>query len=461
MPNEALRSSPSARIPNDDHLGHVENAKVPLIIAGEEANGFGSRSDGSSKKALLLQGPVGPFFRTLQKQLEQSGIQTRRVTFHAADALFAINSNSVRFKGSAAEWEQWLRVELTFGQFDLIIMFGSERPAHLVAHHIAQEIGCSILSLEEGYLRSGYIACEVGGNNAGQSQLMRWKPSNCNDPQSKTPVNRHKSSLSTMVLWGAIYYFIREVVAKSSEEKLYHRQTAGVIKESISWLSHYNRRTLAKFKERAVIKMLIADRAQDYILVPLQVPSDIQMRKHSRGWDNEKLISACLTSFRENKRKQLIVFKTHPLDQNSKELVSIVFRQAKALGILDDIRVLQSGNLSELTKHSSGMIVINSTSAFSAFHHGIPLLVMGSAIYRHKEIATLGETSKDITEFWRHRSAKNAVDVAGFIQAVKSHALLPGDFYSLSTQGVTAKNVVERIKVLFRKPVPGHKEKPL
>lgn len=400
------------------------------------------------KKVLLLQGPVGPFFKNLQTQLEANGIDTKRISFHAADAFFSCRAKTAPYKGHASEWDQQLRAELEFGNYDCVVLFGSERPAHLIANQIAEEAGCPVISLEEGYLRTGFISCELNGNNAKRSSIGRWRPTLEAHKKPTLPLETHKSTLGVLAFWAAVYYFIREIRPHSGDAKLHHRETSGIIKESISWAHHYMRRKFAKYAEHNLIKSLVAERKQPFILVPLQVPSDMQMQKHARGWSNEKLISHCLKSLRNCRKKQVIVFKTHPLDQHSHELVNLVKRQAKALGVLNKVYAIQSGNLSELTQHSSGMIVINSTSAFSALHHDKPLLVLGDAIYRHDEIVTLGNLPGDISTFLQFRAAKPADNVKKFIHFVKSHALVAGDFYRLSTQTITAVNVVERIQEL-------------
>jgi capsular polysaccharide export protein len=88
------------------------------------------------------------------------------------------------------------------------------------------------------------------------------------------------------------------------------------------------------------------------------------------------------------------------------------------------------------------MVVINSTSAFSALHHGVPLLVLGDAIFRHDAIVTTGESQNDITDFFKTRRTKSPEKVAEFIEAVKSQSLIPGDFYVSAGRKEAIKGII-------------------
>lgn len=113
------------------------------------------------KQVLLLQGPVGPFFRELHRSLSAAGFSVKHVVFNSGDSLFSFNQDRVRFTGTLDAWEAWLRFEIAQNQPDFIVLFGSSRPAHKVARKIAKIFGIYVLSLEEGYLRAGYVTALV------------------------------------------------------------------------------------------------------------------------------------------------------------------------------------------------------------------------------------------------------------------------------------------------------------
>ncbi|MGD8912252.1 MAG: hypothetical protein PVJ68_05865 [Candidatus Thiodiazotropha sp.] len=406
-----------------------------------------SKRQPTTGKILLLQGPIGPFFKHLQSSFEAECFEVKRVLFHSADALFAHRRNTIRFSGDIRSWENWLRTELRYNKPDAIVLFGSSRPAHKIAQKLALEFCIKIVALEEGYLRSGFITCEADGNNQ-HSPLCAWEAAP-SLPTTKEPLGI-PSSFITMCAWGAAYYLWRELMEQTDEKDLYHRHTNGALTESIVWTTHIIRKITARLLEKRTIAKLLQDRTNGYILVPLQTPSDAQIRTASRGWNNEKLAEETIKALKKSSARETVVFKTHPLDEKSHVLAKFIRKLAQAHDLCNQVIVLRSGKIGELTKQSSGMIVINSTSAFSALHQHIPVLVLGDAIFRHNAIVTIGENTRSITKFLSKRSSKDASDISAFFAAVKANALLPGDFYALKTQKLTATNVMSKVTALIR-----------
>jgi capsular polysaccharide export protein len=387
-----------------------------------------------AKRILLLQGPVGPFFSELQTALSDAGFATRSVVFNAGDKLFAPHQNCAVFTGTKSEWETWLRFEIAQNNPDTIVLFGSSRPAHKIARGVAAFYGIEVLSLEEGYLRSGYVSCELGGNNQ-HSPLTAWdaKPVPLRgataDPAPAS--GAQPSSFATMAFWAATYYLVRDFASKPSDVHLFHRAHERILPMSWRWGIHLLRRLAARVSEFPTRRALHA--RSGYILIPLQVSSDSQMQAAARGWSTIRLIDAALMALRNThagSSDQILVFKLHPLEPGSAAIKRQILRRASDLGVARRcIRVMNSGRMGDLAKYSSGMVVINSTSAFSALHNDIPVLVLGDAVFRHEAIVTLGSSEADIATFFKLRHAKSRRSVDAFFAVIKSQSLIPGDFY--------------------------------
>ena len=437
-PSRLIDCGQSRSIAGNDNLEDELNA---TISAGQNLESKVRKS----RRVLLLQGPVGPFFSNLQIAFENALFETKRVLFHSADALHASRHNTVRVSGDIQSWESWIQSEFDNNRPDAVVFFGSNRPAHKVAREVARKMGVEVIALEEGYLRPGYITCELGGNNQ-HSPLLNWKPS-YRYREPKKPLSL-RTSFFMMCIWGAVYYIWREFTGKRQEQDFYHRHTKGVVYEGASWANHIFRSLLAKLKERWLISRIVSSYAGNYILVPLQTPPDSQLKSASRGWSNDKLVQEILHARKIGAGHEIIVFRTHPLDMKSNEIASYIRKMAKDLDISDSVVVIRSGAIGKLTKRSSGMIVINSTSAFFAIFHCIPVLVLGDAVYRHESIVTVGYGPESIVEFLSNRSLQDREVGAEFIEAVKATALLPGDFYSFKSQRITAKNVVTKVETL-------------
>ncbi len=403
---------------------------------------------GAPRKIILLQGPVGPFFAEMHRAFAAQGFSVKRFTFNAGDRLFAARDDCIRFTGDLADWEAVFRVELTQDWPEAIILFGANRPVHQVARRVAKEFGVNVISLEEGYLRSGYITCEPGGNNQ-HSPLTNWTLP-VNDrllPNAGTPSKKAVpgiSSFRTQCLWAALYYLVRDMFSGAAEAQLFHRTKERPASLALSWAAHMVRRGVAHLTEPPAIRELY--RNPGYILVPLQVSRDSQLLTASRGWNTKKLIRSCLEALRDAPEKQRIIFKLHPLERAGARLKRNILQQAKQMGIApDQVQVINTGQMGKLASHAGGMIVINSTSAFSALHHNVPVLVLGHAIFRHETVVTTGDTRSDIKQFFRVRHAKPQSDIDAFIDDLKTQSLIPGDFYVASGRVIAIAEILEKL----------------
>jgi capsular polysaccharide export protein len=398
-----------------------------------------------SRKILLLQGPVGPFFKELQEKLREVGYSVKRVLFNFGDSLFASGQSCVRFTGTLDAWKSWLQFEILQNRPDCIVLFGSSRPAHKMARHLADQFGIQVLSLEEGYLRAGYITAEQGGNNQ-HSPLVAWKhdarmPSDIGKRIESKPM---RSSFAVMSLWGATYYLARDLLSRRTDEELFHRPRESVLTLSWRWFAQMQRRAAAWITEIPLRRAL--HRNPGFILVPLQVSNDSQIQLAARGWTTCRLVNQCLMALAQTNPHQTCVFKLHPLERFNNKITRMIDQRARSLGIdQKNYKILHTGRIGDLTAHSSGMVLINSTSGFSALHHGVPLLVLGDAIYRHEEIATIGKDQKDIVDFCRLRQSKSPEAIAAFFEAVKSQSLLSGDFYVSAGRKEAIRNIVQKL----------------
>jgi len=396
---------------------------------------------GKPAKVLLLQGPVGPFFSHLHKALLAQGVSVHRVAFNPADRLFAGGNGCTRFSGSKVAWETWLHFELFCNRPDTIVLFGSNRPAHRIARRVAALFGVRVLCLEEGYLRSGYITCEDGGNNQ-SSPMVHWMPRADSRPAGEGPAPID-DSYPAMGIWGALYYLIRDIFSGQMDEVLFHRPRERSWSLACGWVAHGVTRVGTRLAERTALMRL--KRASEYILVPLQVPTDSQMGVAARGWTSHRLVDACLAALARTPSGQKLVFKLHPLDRGGMRLKRHILQRAAQQGLEGRVEALHSGRIGELSSHATGMIVINSTSAFSALHHEVPVLVLGEAVFRHESIVTLGDRERDIDNFFKVRRAKQRDEIELFLADLQTTSLIPGDFYLSSGIRIGVAGVVARL----------------
>ncbi|MCG3267679.1 hypothetical protein [Yoonia sp. I 8.24] len=399
--------------------------------------------DTRAPQVLLLQGPVGPFFQELHSGLVSRGFAVKRVVFNAGDKIFT-RGDYTYFRGAKKEWANWLRAEMVQNRPSFIVVFGAMRPMHFTARQVASLYGVPVICLEEGYLRSGYITCELGGNND-SSPLCRWTPDQIDPATLPEPLDM-PSPQSALRIWAAIYYLMRDLKAAPAESALFHRKREGIGRLATSWGKHLTSRACVKHEILTKLKKLQTRLKGKYILVTLQVPEDSQIRYSSRGWTNQKLVKQTLLALRESTTEQTVVFKLHPLDRNAGQTRRLIAKYARALGLSRRVMTLGTGAIGEVTRHASGMIVINSTSAFSALHHGVPILVLGDAIYRHDALVTTGTKPSAIANFMQSRAAKPKANFDAFRRSVRARALLPGDFYREAGRKVAVDAIAQKLE---------------
>ncbi|MEO1638507.1 MAG: hypothetical protein AAFU41_04595 [Pseudomonadota bacterium] len=423
----------------------VSDAQFDIPLLGDA---FGpSQSQPDDRHVLLLQGPVGPFFAELQKTLEAQGQSTHRVLFNAADRLMAPRGkNSSSFNGTLATWEMWLFTAFLKDPPKAIVLFGCNRPVHVVARSAAKDFDVPVISLEEGYLRTGFITCESGGNNEHSPFLMGGSAmSGAAEPA--TPLPLRGAAFWSMRVWATLYYLLREGLSTPDEAALFHRDHTPLRQLVSSWISHATTRLVAHVLEKPQLRRL--GLRPGYVLVPLQVSSDSQLQAAARGWSTKRLIDSVLRSQAFNGNIDQIVFKLHPLELGGRKLKQQIMRRARALGF-DETRVivLHSGRIGELARDSSGMIVINSTSAFSALHSRKPVLVLGDAVYRHDSIVTLGESEGDIASFFQARQSKPQHVIDSFLSELRAQCLLPGDFYNARGRKAAIRGIADKLNAI-------------
>jgi capsular polysaccharide export protein len=368
----------------------------------------------------------------LQRFLEGEGVECRRICFNAGDRHFAERRGRIDFSGGLAEWGGWLRSFLREGSFDAMIGFGCLRPQHVVARRIAENAGVHFLSLEEGYLRSGFITAEYGGNNACSPLAGRLPPPEfaAARPATEPAPGQAFQSFSEMCRQGAVYYSYRSLLSRPGERALFHRDVS-VIREPALWLRNALRYMRGRPRDFHLIERLLEHHEGRYFLVPLQVAADSQMGGPALGWTGERLITEVVTAFaRQAPGASRLVFKIHPLERGHSAARRHVSELAARLGIAHRVDVIETGSLGLLIRHAAGVITINSTAGLSAIVHGTPLLVVGEALYSHPALATCARGQPRFAGFWEGGHVADARLRHRYIDWIRQEALVPGDFYA-------------------------------
>jgi len=331
------------------------------------------------KRVLLLQGPVGPFFRRLTEDLTWAGARVCKINFNGGDWLFH-PQNSTLFRESMQEWPAFLAAFILEREIDIVILFGDCRPIHNAARVVAEKLGIDIAVFEEGYVRPDYVTFERNGVNA-HSSISRSPVFYLNAPK-ETPHNpqmvRHPFWMA--VLWASLYYLASHLLKPFFPNYKHHRPLH--IWESLYWFRSFFRFWLYKFQERHFTPLLSGPLSGKYYLVALQVHVDSQILTHSNYNSIAYFIKEILSSFAAHSEPDhLIVLKHHPLDRGYHDYTKLIREVTQKLGIQNRVLYIHDQPMPLLLDNARGVVVINSTVGLSAIHHQKPTKVCGEAVY--------------------------------------------------------------------------------
>jgi len=402
-----------------------------------------ARHSASRGRLLLLQGPVGPFFDELSCAAKASGYEVLRYTFNPADRLFA-GTDAHSFRGDIADWEREFPKVVSDFAPDVVVIFGSSRPAHMIARNICAARGVAVLSLEEGYLRPGFVTAEWGGNNADSPLAGRLPPCPVPGPEAK---GRSFRGLGPMSRHGALHYALRSIASNKQERSFFHRDI-DILHEAMGWTRNAWKSLLHSSADRRLCEKLTSDCAERYFLIPLQVPTDANLQGAACGWTVRRLVDTALASFAASAPKtHRLVFKVHPMARGHGRMARNIRSVAAGNGIADRVDILETGALGGLARSCAGMITINSTSGLAAIAYGRPLLVVGRAVYSHPELATCADGNPDFEAFWAGGHVAPEDVRRSYLSWIAREALLPGCFYAARGRSLAARAILEKISV--------------
>lgn len=379
----------------------------------------------NSKRILLLQGPVGPFFSRLAEDLKGVGATVYKVNFHAGDVFF-YPKGALAFKQPMGEWIPYFERLITELDIDTVLLFGDCRPLHAQAKAIAHARGLDVGVFEEGYLRPRHITLERSGVN-GHSSLPRSPLVYLNQPEWPDVAEQEVGSTFWYMVWWGFWYFTVGALGKLWFPHYRHHRKLTVI-EAFPWLRSIWRKQWYRWRERHALNTLLTQADGRYFLVPLQVHNDSQIATHSEFTDVPAFIDCVVRSFAEHAPSNtMLVIKHHPMDRGYTNYRRQITDLARKLGIENRCKYLHDQHLPTMLDHARGVIVINSTVGLQALRHGKPTLVMGKAIYDMQGLCFQGE----LADFW-DAAAEATPDkdlLRRFVKHLKNVNQINGSFY--------------------------------
>lgn len=380
-----------------------------------------------NQNILLLQGPLGPFFRHFAEDLRTRNNRVFKINFNGGDAFFFPEGTAFRLPLTA--WPDFLRDFIVQNQIETVFLFGDCRNIHIQAKNIAQSLAVEVYVFEEGYLRPNHITLEHGGVNgysrfapAAQSHLQQYGHLPITPPTAAEVGKTYWHA----VWWAVIYYTAASFRQPEYPDYVHHRPLS--MKEGFLWLRGAWRKQCYRWRERGMFGRLTGELAQQYFLVPLQVHNDAQISHHSPYKQIEDFIGEVIGSFATHAPENThLVLKQHPFDRAYKDYSHQIARLAHQYAVQERIHYIHDQYLPDLLHCARGVVVINSTVGLSAVELLRPVKVCGQAVYNLPNLTA--QCSLD--EFWQ-QADKMVLDknyVSCFLRYLCDETQHNGNFY--------------------------------
>jgi len=329
---------------------------------------------------------------------------------------------------------------LRSSQITDVILYGDCRPVHQAAVRMAKLRGVRVFVFEEGYIRPNWMTLERDGVN-GHSPFDRdpdlirasssWLPE-IPDLPSITADFRRRARDS--------YWHYHHVVTGRLSFPFYRtHRSHSIVGEGFGWLLKFAR---SGRRARQAEDALAAIDGKKFVLFPLQLTGDYQIRAHSPFDSMPQAVDYVLDSFAVHSAPdQLLLVKEHPLDASWRNWRLYLTRRAKRLGIGDRVICIDGGDLQQLSTSAAGMVCVNSTSGTLALETGIPVVVLGDAVY---DVPGITHQS-GLDRFWRSPERPDPDLYSAFKKSLHAKCLVRGGLASASATETLVNNSVERL----------------
>ncbi|WP_445400405.1 capsule biosynthesis protein [Zobellella sp. An-6] len=392
---------------------------------------------------LLLQGPLGPFFRHFSRFLDEQGIRVHKINFNGGDGCWPCKGTNVNYTGSLPEWRHFLGNYIQQHRIDTVFCYSDCREYHAVARQFCLSHNIRFFVFEEGYLRPHYITLEQNGVNAHSSWFNKLEDLL---PEQPTEHPAHgfdiKPNFKRRIYYAMRYYLNMQLSRPRFRHYVHHRHRP-YWQEGTAWLKGWYTKYSHTAHDKGLQQKLIDYHSGQIFLVPLQVADDFQIRTHSPFADVAESIHHILDSFAKYAPDQaVLLFKHHPMDRGYTNYGRLLRQEGKRLAIADRVFYGFDLSLPELYHHCKGVVTVNSTVGISALLHHVPTITLGQALY---DIP--GLTSQcSLNAFWNRPQPVNLKLFKQLRTFLLANTQLNGSFYCSPEQ--TCRQIWQQLPAL-------------
>lgn len=388
---------------------------------------------------LLLQGPLGPFFRHLARELQSRSHTLHRIHLNGGDRFYSGIGHCVDYCGTSEEWPDFISLYLQQHSIDMLIVFGDCRHYHKPAIAIARQLSIRCIVLEEGYLRPDWITCEDNGTNANSSFLQHMQLDQViTDKAVATNSDLTGNTLIQRFFHVNFYYWPMWLAQRRFPHYIHHVATSPPL-HAFRWSLGFVRKALYYFRDKRSLKQTLQHNTP-FFLFPLQVSSDAQILFHSDFHSIEEVIHHAVRSFAEHApASHRLMVKHHPQDRGYNHYGRLLQQLAQQYNLGERLCYGHDWHLPTLLRHCQGVVTLNSTVGISALIHHRPVKVLGRAFWNLDGITD----QQPLATFWQQPAQPDAGKTDRLLTAIKHHTQLRGSFYKHWHQ--LAKQVADKL----------------
>lgn len=403
----------------------------------------GQPTEARDRVFLLLQGPHGPFFDRIAKQLTAAGAQVWRVSFNAGDEFFwSDKARLIRHVTNIDAWPEHLQRIIVEKKITDIALYGDVRPVHAIARDLAEKHRIKMHVFEEGYLRPFWITYERGGSN-GNSALMsipleRMRNALREDGADMRRPPARWGDMRQHKFYGAVYHACVLIANQRYKGWQSHRNI------SVWQEFRLNFRNLMLTPYYAAHRWLGERRIRfagfPYFLVLLQLEHDANFQAHSPYNTTAEFAREVLNAFAASAPPHHhLVFKAHPLEDGRGKARAAILEHAEKLGIGQRVHFVHGGKLARLLADTRATVTVNSTSAQQALWRGLPVKAMGNAIYAKPAIVS----EQSLDSFFRDPMRPDPKAYRKFRDYLLETSQLPGGFYASTSRAHVLRLIID------------------
>lgn len=388
----------------------------------------------TQRHVVFLQGMPSPFFSRIGDELTARGCKVTGINLCFGDWFFWRGAHTVNYRGSQKKWASFVGAFFDREKVTDLMLLGEQRAYHKLAVAEAQRRNIRVTVTDFGYLRPDWITLEpngMSGNSSFPKQIAEIRKQAAGVPDFDS-AERYANSFRNEAIGDLIYsfgnvlfFFLYPFYRRSVK-----RPNPFIYFPAMGIVLLRMKKVYAKAQNK--IDRLFAS-GHRFFIFPLQLEHDFQIVAYSPFSSLEEPIRKVIESFaRHADADAHLVVKPHPWDPGLKDWEKLCFRIARERGIEDRLVYINGGNLVKMSEKAAGMVTINSTSGISALRLGIPVKVMGQAVYDIEGLTY----QRELDSFWKSSRAPDPLDVAAFMNLLAASVQIRGTFFS--EPGLTA-----------------------